>query len=150
MSADDLAVIIADSMDMKFTSRYLHLEKKLQPFFENLVYYSILTVQAINCSRTEAVWSARAIEPSKFEISYADNKTQWVKEFKYSGYWITPKLGFGTLIKKTMLKVRQRVGVINSVWIAGSSSPQLRKVLFLSKRSATVYVTVSTVSNLYR
>ena len=115
MSADDLAVIIADSMDMKFTSQYLHLEKKLQPFFENLVYYSILTVEAINYSKTEAVWSARAIEPSKIEISYADNKTQRVKEFKYSGYWITPKLGFGTLIKKTMLKVRQRVGVINFV-----------------------------------
>ena len=131
--ADDLAVIIAREYGHEFyfaVSRFR--EKKLQLFFENLEYYSNLTIQPINYSKTEAVWSATAIGSSKIEISSVDNKIQWVKEFKYLGYWITPKIGFGMLIKKTMLKVRQRVGMINSVRIAGSSSPQLTKALSLS------------------
>ena len=84
--ADDLVVIIAGSMGMKFTSQCLDLEKKLQLFFENLEYYSNLTIQPINYSKTEAVWSVRAMRSPKIEISSTDNKIQWVKEIKYLGY----------------------------------------------------------------
>ena len=84
--ADDLAAIIAGSRGMNFTSQCLDLEKKLQLFFENLEYYSNLTIQPINYSKTEAVWSARAMGSPKIEISSADNKIQWVKEIKYLGY----------------------------------------------------------------
>ena len=130
--ADDLAAVIAGSIGMKFSSQCLDLERKLQLFFENLEYYSNLTIQPINYSKTEAVWSARAIGSPQIEISSDNHKIQWVKEFKYLGYRITPKLGFGVFLKRTMLKARQRVGMINSVRISGSSSPRLRKALFLS------------------
>ena len=130
--ADDLAAVIAGSIGMKFSSQCLDLERKLQVFFENLEYYSNLTIQPINYSKTEALWSARTIRSPQIEISSGNHKVEWVKEFKYLGYWITPKLGFGTLLRRTMLRVRQRVGMISSVRFAGSSSPQLRKALFLS------------------
>jgi hypothetical protein len=130
--ADDLAAVVAGSIGMKYTAQCLDLEKKLQLFFENLEYYSTLTAQPINYAKTEGVWSARAIGPPKFDISTGDNKIQWTSEFKYLGYWVTPKLGFGTLINKSILKIRQRVGILNSIRITGCSSPSLRKALFLA------------------
>ncbi|CAF3389293.1 unnamed protein product, partial [Rotaria sp. Silwood2] len=48
----------------------------------------------------EGLWSAGAIGPPKFEICAGSNKIRWVNEFKYLGYWISPKLGFGILINK--------------------------------------------------
>lgn len=130
--ADDLAAILAGSISMKYTAQSLDLENKLQLFFENLEFYSTLTAQPINCSKTQGLWSGRAIGPPKFEIPAGDNKIRWVNEFKYLGYWITPILSFGTLINKILLKIRQRIGRINSIRIAGSTSPSLRKTLFLS------------------
>jgi hypothetical protein len=130
--ADDLAAVVAGGIGMKFTAQCLELEKKLQLFFKNLEFYSILTSQPINYSKTEGLWSARAVGPPKFDISAGDNMIQWTDKFKYLGYWFTPKLGFGTLIDKSMLKIRQRIGMINSIRIAGSTSLALRKALFLS------------------
>jgi len=130
--ADDLVAILAGSIGMKFTAQCLDLERKLQLFFENLELYSILTSQPINYAKTEGLWSARAIGPPKFDISAGDNKIQWTNQFKYLGYWFTPKLGFGTFISKCMLKIRQRIGMINSIRTYGSTSPSLRKALFHS------------------
>ena len=74
--ADDLATIVAGSMGMKFTSQCLDLEKKLQLFFKNLEYYSNLTIQPINYSKTEVVCSAGVVKSSKIEISSNDNRIQ--------------------------------------------------------------------------
>ena len=56
-----------------------------------------------------------------------------------SSSWSLPKAGtlkvkrgLCTFIKRTMLKVRQKVGMINSVQISGSSFPWFRNALFLS------------------
>jgi hypothetical protein len=130
--ADDLAAILAGSIGMKFNAQCLELERKLQLFMENIEYYSSLTSQPINLSKTEDLWSARAVGPPKFEIAAGDSKKRWVKEFKYLGYWFTPKLGFGTLINKSLLKIRQRMGMINLFRLASCTSPSLRKALFLS------------------
>ena len=130
--ADDLAAILAGSIGMKYSNQCLELERKLQLFFDNLEFYSTLTAQPINYSKTEGLWSARAIGHPKFEIPAGQNKTKWVKEFKYLGYWITPKLGFGTMISRCYLKIRQRVGMINCIRFEGSTSAPLRRALFLS------------------
>jgi hypothetical protein len=130
--ADDLAAILAGSIGMKFTAQCLDLERKLKLFFDNLEYYSTLTAQPINYAKTEGLWSARAIGSPKFDIYAGDNKIQWVNNFKYLGYWISPKLRFRTFIYKSMLKIRQRIGMINSFRLSGATSPSLRKALFQS------------------
>ncbi|CAF2020372.1 unnamed protein product [Rotaria magnacalcarata] len=124
--ADDLAAVLAGSIGMKYSNQRIDFERKLQLFFEYLEFYSVLTVQPINYTKTEALWSARAIGRPKFEISYGGNKISWSNEFKYLGYWITPKLGFGTLIKKSMTKIRQRISMISCFRISGTTSPALR------------------------
>ena len=111
-------------------SQYLDLERKLQLSFENLEYCSTLLVQLINYCKTEAMWPVRAIGPPKSEIPFGSYKLLRVKGLKYLGYWTAPQLGFSTLIERTMLRVRQKVGLINSVQISDSSSPYLRKALF--------------------
>jgi hypothetical protein len=130
--AEDLAAVLAGSIGMKYTSQCLDLENKPELFFNNLEYYSTLTAQPINYAKTEGLWSARAIGSPKFDICTGDNKLQWVNKFKYLGYWITPKLGFGTFIDKSMLKIRQRIGMINSFRLSGSTFSSLRKALFQS------------------
>ena len=130
--ADDLAAIVAGSIGSKFTRQCLDLERKLRVFFDNLEFYATLTAQPINFSKTKALWSARAIGPPKVTIPVHANEITWEKQFKYLGYNLTPKLGFGMLINKCKLAVRQRVGMINRCRIGGSTSPRLRKTLFLS------------------
>ena len=132
MFADDLAAVIAGSIGNKYSSQCLDLERKLRIFFDNLESYAILSVQPVNLSKTVALWSARAIGPPKFDISLSGNKIIWVNEFKYLGYWITPKLGWSTMIRESLIKIRQRVSMINSFRIYGHSSTSLRKILFLS------------------
>ena len=131
--ADDLAAILAGSISMKFTAQYFDLERKLHLFFVKLEFYSILTSPPINYAKTEGLWSPRAIiGPPKFEIFAGDKKIQWTNKFKYLGYWFTLKVGFSLLIEKCMLKIRQRIGLLNSFTIAGTTSSLLRKVLFHS------------------
>ncbi|CAM4744803.1 unnamed protein product [Rotaria magnacalcarata] len=96
--ADDLAAILAGNIGSKFTSQCIDLERKLKIFLENLEYYSILTSQPINYNKTEGLWTARAVGAPRCDISIGENKIKWAKKFKYLGYWITPKLGYGTII----------------------------------------------------
>ena len=142
--ADDLAAVVAGRIGVKYTIQCIDLERRLKLFLDNLEYYTILTIQPISWLKTEAIWSARANNGPRFKIRCGDNKRMgdermtgdievpWTKELKYLGYVITPKLGFGNMIRKTMLKVRQRVGMVNAFRISGSTSYPLRKVLFLS------------------
>ena len=130
--ADDMAAIVAGDLGRKFSLQCIELERKLKIFFDKLEYYTILTAQPINYDKTEAMWTARAIGNPKFEITAKDKQITWVKNFKYLGYWFTPKLGFGLTIEKCKTKVRQRMGLINSFKFSGQSSLDLRKCLFLS------------------
>jgi hypothetical protein len=61
-----------------------------------------------------------------------DDKINWRQEYKYLGYIISSKLGWGKLIKETECKVRKRVALIRSFKLYGCSSPSLRKALFYS------------------
>ena len=92
MFADDLATVIAGNIGSQFTKQCFDLKRKLKIFIDNLEYFAILSVQRINFSKTEAVWSARAIGPPKFEVTLVDIKIKWVDEFKYLRYRITPNL----------------------------------------------------------
>ncbi|CAF4694822.1 unnamed protein product, partial [Rotaria magnacalcarata] len=96
--ADDLAAIVSSQIGVKFNTQCLDLEKRLKFFFEQLEYYCLLTFQLINYNKTEALWSARAPRSAPFDIETGGNKINWTKEFKYLGYFITPRLGWGELI----------------------------------------------------
>ena len=131
--ADDLAAVMAGHIGIRYLGQCLDLEKKLKVFFDYLEYYSLLAAQPINYEKTEAFWSARAWgvhEGPKFNIWCGDHQIKWCSAFKYLGYWISPKLGWSTMISKTVLKIRQRIGMINSCRIYGTSSRELRRVLF--------------------
>ena len=59
--ADDLAAVMAGQMGIKSSEQCLDLERRLQKFAQQLEFYAILTVQPINLSKTQAMFSARAI-----------------------------------------------------------------------------------------
>ena len=128
--ADDLAAILAGSIGMKFSSQCLDLERKLNVFTERLEAYALVALQPINYSKTQALWTARAIGKPNVKIQCNSNNIEWTSSFKYLGYWISPKLGFGLMISKTMNIIRQRIGLINSFRFEGSSSILLRRTLF--------------------
>ncbi len=56
----------------------------------------------------------------------------WKTDYKYLGYIISCKLGWGKLIKDVQCKVRKRIALIRSFRLFGCSSPSLRKILFYS------------------
>ena len=133
--ADDVAAILAGQLGIRYTDQCLDLEKRVKSFLDKLELYSRLADQPLNRSKTEALYSARAIGLPKFNITFNssdDDKIYWKQEYKYLGYIISSKLGWGKLIKETECKVRKRVALIRSFKLYGCSSPSLRKALFYS------------------
>ncbi|CAF1218164.1 unnamed protein product [Adineta steineri] len=97
--ADDLAGIISGQLGIKYSAQCLDLEKRLKVFLDHLEYYSCLTDQPINTNKTEALFSARAIGFPKFNLHFnygSKEKINWVPEYKYLGYVISSKLGWGS------------------------------------------------------
>jgi hypothetical protein len=78
------------------------------------------------------MFSARAVcYPNPMpRLLCGDHTIEWISSFKYLGYWLTTKLGWGNVIGKTRVKTRQRTALINSFTYSGTSSTQLRRVLF--------------------
>jgi hypothetical protein len=133
--ADDLVGVISGQMGLKFSEQCLDLEKHVKNFLKHLEYYSLLTDQPINRDKSVAMLTARAIEIPKFDINFNDisqTNVKWVQEYKYLGYIVSSKLGWGKFLKCTMNKIRQRICLIRSFKVVGSTSPLLRKTLFLS------------------
>jgi hypothetical protein len=64
------------------------------------------------------------------QLQCGDHLIEWVSSFKYLGYWLTTKLGWGNIISKIRVKTRQRATLVNSFKYSGTSSTQLRRVLF--------------------
>ena len=110
----------------------LFRSKRIKLFCDQLEFYCLLSVQPINYSKTECLWSSRAPKNPPFNIVIDGNSIKWSKEFKYLGYFISPRLGWGKLIHKTMLKIRQRLVLINSFRFFGKSSLLLKRSLFSS------------------
>jgi len=131
--ADDLAASLSGHIGIKYTQQCLDLERRVKVFLDNLEYYSLLSLQPINYEKTEALWSARAWgihEGPKFSLTCGNFPLKWCTLFKYLGYWFSPKLGWSLMINKTVLKIRQRIGMINSCRLFGTTSIELRRVLF--------------------
>ena len=128
--ADDLACVLSGMMGVKYSQQCLDLEMRLKKLIDHLEYYAVLSVQPINYAKTEMLWTARAVGEPKFNIQMGDNEIAWVNNFKYLGYYISSKLGWGKMISTTKSRIRQRVAIAMSCRIFGSSSKRLRRILF--------------------
>ena len=130
--ADDLAAVLAGQIGIKYTDQCVDLERRLQTFVQQLEFYSVLAVQPINYAKTQAMFSARAVcYPNPMpQLRCGDHSIEWISSFKYLGYWLTTKLGWGNVLGKTRVKTRQRTALVKSFTYSGTSSTQLRRVLF--------------------
>jgi hypothetical protein len=98
-------------------------------------------------------FSARAIGYPKFDIHFnygTKEKINWVPKYKYLGYLISAKLGWGKFVKCMTTKVRQRISLIKSFKMYGCSSPYLRKTLFSSFVLPIFYLDTSDFSSSFR
>jgi hypothetical protein len=116
--ADDLAPVIAGQIGIRFTDQCIDLERRLHSFFVQLELYYILAVQPINYPNPMST------------LRCGDQTIEWVSSFKYLGYWLTTKLGWGNIIGRACLRIRQQTAQINSIKFCGTSSVKLRRVLF--------------------
>ncbi|CAF5209814.1 unnamed protein product, partial [Rotaria magnacalcarata] len=133
--ADDVAAILSGQLEVRYTSQCIDLERHVKSFLDSLEYYSCLADQPLNRTKTQAMFSARAIGSPKFNIMFDsgdDESICWKSEYKYLGYIISSKLGWGKLLKDVECKVRKRISLIKSFKLFGCSSPSLRKALFYS------------------
>lgn len=100
--ADDLVGVVSGQIGLKYSDQCLDLEKRCRNFLNQLEYYSLLSNQPINLEKSVAMFSARAIGMPKFNIYFDDisqTTIKWVPHFKYLGYVISSKLGWGKLLK---------------------------------------------------
>ncbi|CAF1415435.1 unnamed protein product, partial [Rotaria magnacalcarata] len=100
--ADDVAAILSGQLGTKYTSQCIDLEKRIKRFLNSLEYYSCLADQPLNRMKTEAMFSARAIGSPKFSVTFEngeDKCIRWKSEYKYLGYIVSSRLGWGKLLK---------------------------------------------------
>ncbi|CAF4468776.1 unnamed protein product, partial [Didymodactylos carnosus] len=130
--ADDLAAVLAGQIGIKFRLQCIDVERRLKSCFKELEYYSQLTVQPLNYVKTKCMYTARAINyPNPLPDITGDNtQIEWVKLFKYLGYWISTKLGWGYTINQAKRRIRQQVAMVNSIKFSGTTSVELRRTLF--------------------
>lgn len=130
--ADDVAAVVAGKMVEQFTVQCIDLERRLKKLFEHLEFYAILSVQPINYSKTVAMFSALAVNyPNPMpQLRCGNVEINWVSPVKYLGYWLTTKLGWGNGIQRSCMRVRQQIGLVNSIRFAGITSSALRRTLF--------------------
>ncbi len=128
--ADDLACVLGGMIGVKYSRQCLDLEERLKKLFDYLEYYSILSVQPINYEKTELLWTARAIGKPKFDLSMGGHRISWVNSYRYLGYHLSSKLGWGKMISTYKSKIRQRVAIVRSCRMYGSSSLKLKRILF--------------------
>jgi hypothetical protein len=128
----DLSAVISGRIGIRFTEQCLDLERRLRIFLDNLEAYSILAVQPINYVKTQVLFSARAVKyPDPLpQLQCGNHSIEWISSFKYLGYWLTTKLGWGNMIGKICLKTRQRTALINTFRVSGTSSRHLRRTMF--------------------
>ncbi|CAF1500132.1 unnamed protein product [Didymodactylos carnosus] len=72
-SCDAHAAVLAGRIGVRYTEQCIDLERRLKLLCDQLEFYAILSVQPVNFSKTEALWSARAIGSPKFSISLGGN-----------------------------------------------------------------------------
>ncbi|CAF5060265.1 unnamed protein product [Rotaria magnacalcarata] len=110
--ADDVAAIVSGQLGVRYTSQCIDLERRVKSFLDSLEYYSCLADQPLN--RTN---SARAIGSPKSNVMFAsgdDNRICWKPEYKYLGYIISSRLGWGKLLKDVQCKVSLRKALFYS------------------------------------
>ena len=128
--ADDLAAIVAGRIGINYTTQCLDIERRLKLLLDQLESYALLCMQTVNIKKTVGLWSARAIGSAPFDLELNGQKIDWVSQFKYLGYTICPKLGWGKMIQQTKLKIRQRTSAICALRFDGETSAALRRALF--------------------
>ncbi len=128
--ADDLACVIGGRIGVKYTLQCLDLEAKLKKLFDYLEFYSALSVQPINYEKTELMWTARAVGGPKFDISMGGHQIKWANNFRYLGYHLSCKMGWSKMIDIYKRKIRQRVAIVKSSRMYGTSSKSFRRLLF--------------------
>jgi hypothetical protein len=128
--ADDLACVVGGMMGAKYSNQCLDVDEKLKKLFDYLEFYSTLSVQPINYKKTELLWTARAIRKPPFNIAMGEHQLTWAKSFRYLGYHLSSKLSWSKMISTYKTKIRQRVAIVRSCKLYGTSSLKLKRVLF--------------------
>ena len=130
--ADDLACVIGGRIGVKYTLQCLDVERKLKTLFDQLEFYAVLSLQPINYEKTVVLWSSRAVGKPNFEVAMGERKVNWVSSFRYLGYNLTSKLGWGVMIDEYRKKIRKRVAIANACTLNGTSSRVFRRIIFNS------------------
>ena len=82
-------------------------------------------------SSTLSFPSNRSTNPNPMpRFRCGEHTIKWTSSFKYLGYWLTTKLGWGNVIGKMKLRIRQQTALVNSIKFGGASSSVLRRILF--------------------
>ena len=75
MFADDIAVILTGQLGLRYSEQCIDLEKRVTKFLESIEYCSVLADQPLNYSKTEAMFSSRAIGNPKFNLVFHSHNT---------------------------------------------------------------------------
>jgi len=104
--ADDLAILMAGSLEKKFSLNIIDLEERANKTMKMLEKYADDNLLPVNVQKTKFLLVHNVISPSLPKIKYKNKKVEYVNTFKYLGVTITTKLGWGKYIDDKLKKIR--------------------------------------------
>lgn len=133
MFADDLAIVIAGSLEKRFSFNIIDLERTAKLAMKQLEAYANKMLLPVNISKTKALLVHSVVAPQLPRVKYKNQTIEHVQSFKYLGVTISTKLGWGNYVSERLRKVR---GIYRALRIILTEIPiemlHMRRKLFLA------------------
>ena len=92
MFADDLAIVLAESLKKRFSLNITDLEKRAELAMIQLEAYTNNTLLPVNTGKTKALLVHSVVAPQLARIKYKNQTIEHVQSFKYLGVTLTKRL----------------------------------------------------------
>jgi hypothetical protein len=113
--ADDLALVLNGSLDLKFLKNIHELERKAEKVMKQLEKFSDDMVLPVNISKTKVMLVHNIVSPKYPRIEYKSQPIEFVKKYKYLGVTISTKLGWEIYLNERLRKISR---IYNAMRIA--------------------------------
>ena len=107
MFADDLAIVLAGSLEKRLSLNIIDLEERAKVVMMQLELFSNNTLLPVNTNKTKALLVHSAVSPSYPRIKYKQQNIEYVNSIKDLGVHITAKLGWGVFINDRTQMIRK-------------------------------------------
>ena len=105
--ADDLVLILAGSLENKFSENVKELEQRTASTLKKLENFADDLLLPVNVAKIKAMLVHNVVAPPYPQVYYKTQQIEYVQKFRYLGVTISAKLGWDYYIKERLGTIRK-------------------------------------------